>query len=313
MYIFNTLLQRHNDSQPKFFLQKESIVKDTKEKPSLSYSDTSTRSVDPGKESSFALSTTPTITNKISSENTDRSYSRSIFSNSQQYSQDIMTKNLSSQCVRSKQHERDFSRTKVEPRIIDSTQSSTSKSSMAKKLPSFPSPRLQQLPRTTSYSVNGSNPTALPPSLSAQRALERLKNIIFKDSAPSVSQAPTAILGSGSTRTSAEHKHKQKHHTGSKSAHSSMAKTIAEQTPNAFQTLGPGFNTNAASANRSSNLLSSSLGSFSVPSDYEHIYHAPSQISDLPSNKELTKSRQASSQRSTSSGSHNHRSRKKVD
>lgn len=47
MYIFNTLLQRHNESQPKFFLKKKSTDKDIKDKPSVSFSSTSTRSLDP--------------------------------------------------------------------------------------------------------------------------------------------------------------------------------------------------------------------------------------------------------------------------
>lgn len=67
------------------------------------------------------------------------------------------------------------------------------------------------------------------------------------------------------------------------SAHTSLAKTIAEQTPNAIKTLGPGFNNRApAEKSFSTKVDGATLSNSVMPSDYEHIFHAPSQMLDVP-------------------------------
>lgn len=99
-------------------------------------------------------------------------------------------------------------------------------------------------------------------------------------SAPSVSHTPTAVTGSSNV-TRPHYKEVQP---------ISLTKTIAAQTPNAFQTLGPGFDVKDAPVKGK---LGSQLSS--MPSDYEHIFHAPSQINDS----------------STSSGKKHSRSHKK--
>lgn len=148
---------------------------------------------------------------------------------------------------------------------------------------------------------------------------ERLQQVRRQpeSSSPSVSHAPGASLGQVATQKAAAAAAGQpdsslsgrnrkaanihlltghvQHKPAARDARTSMAKTIAEQTPNAFETLGPGFNNRVLvnPAEKSFNSLGQgggksgssagggSLASSMMPSDYEHIFHAPSQINGL--------------------------------
>lgn len=336
MYIFNDLLKRHNDAQPKFFSKKR-VVEDSekeseKEKPSLSYSNTSTPSIDPAKVSSYTQSAAPTITNKASSElsTSDKDSSSRLTAISSPFSsqdnqqqEQSSSRNISKQnnhFVQLEQRDRKLVPTQVSDSGGGGGSTSQNKLPNLIKLPPSWSPRLQQQqqqqqrsqpqpqqPTTNSTSMSIDRPS-LPSqqklstattttTTTTQRASELLKNSKqhFKDSAPNVSQAPTAVMGNSSTQQ--HHQHKQHAGPKRKIIHTSMAKTIAEQTPNAFKTLGPGFNAKAP-AEKSFNPLttttSSSLGGFTLPSDYEHIFHAPSQISDLATSSRSSEHKQAS-------------------
>lgn len=104
-----------------------------------------------------------------------------------------------------------------------------------------------------------------------------------KDSAPSVSHAPNAVLGPSSIAGGAKAKAK----VGK--THASLAKTIADQTPDAFKTLGPGFNRGpeVSLRGKGSNTSTTSAQLSTIPSDYEHIFHAPS---DMLGNHDATQS-----------------------
>lgn len=102
------------------------------------------------------------------------------------------------------------------------------------------------------------------------------KTIRIKDSAPSVSQTPAAVIGNSSSL-------QQSKKSYTKPRQMSLTKTIANQTPNAFKTLGPGFDvshTEGRSYNRSVSKDDKSITLTGMPSDYEHIFHAPSQFLD---------------------------------
>lgn len=323
MYLFNDLLKRHNDAQPKFFSKKGVLegnekrkkeIEKEKEKPSLSYSNTSTPSIDPAKVSSYTQSAAPTISNKASSEfGSDKDSSSRLTAISSPFSsQDNQQEQSDSRNLSNYFDQLEKERKKLDPAQVNGATYA--------ELPPSRSPRLQQRSQpqqpTTTTSMSIDRPS-LPSfklsttTTSSQRASELLKNSKkhFKDSAPNVSQAPTAVMGNSSTQ-------QHKHHPGSKKkiAHSSIAKTIAEQTPNAFKTLGPGFNAKAP-AEKSFNPLAtitSSLSGFTLPSDYEHIFHAPSQISDLATSSKSSEQKRTNSPKMNANRKTNNMNEKKT-
>lgn len=271
MLIFNDKLKRHNDAQPKFTLQPQNIIA---EKPSVSYSSPSDRSITLGRDASSnaALKAPSSVTNKLSSTPSFKSYikSSSATATTTTANQSDQSQVAGTSAATMKDHSIDRAReTSHQPSRIRPTNDD----------PTRRSPAIPPSPQTrTVIAIDKAQ-------LSNKPSPHRGKHVILKDSAPSVAQTPEAVVGNSNclpfdncTQT-----------PSNKHLHYSLAKTIAEQTPNAFKVLGPGFNKNAPAEKSfniqksKSNSESNSLSSSNMPSDYEHIFHAPSQLADLPS------------------------------
>lgn len=283
MQIFHNLLKRHHEFQPKFKRSASKAV--PKESPSMSFSNTSTRSCDPSAGSSTKTNTNPGVALK---EPTQTLASMSLKS--------YDTKpTINAGSIRSGKGTNVGSFTNID--TIDAPSAShrttTRGAILDRRRPTTPAERslrraVDKAKREGAIPAYKQSPAGTVISLPSGKSLVSTKfpqtttgsssKVALKrdSSAPSVSHAPEAVLGT-STPSPGGHRRTQAHND-----QASLAKTIAEQTPNAFQTLGPGFNKNAA-AEKSLTLQSafgSSLGSGLMPSDYEHIFHAPSEMPD---------------------------------
>lgn len=313
IYIFNDLLIRHNNAMPKYFLPKVG-ANERQRATSVSFSNTSTRSLDPAKAFSYTTtSNAPTITatsttTKISSSDvSNKSYSTSPTSTSPSYTQDSQMPD--NRLLSSRDILRQLERMSPQgsPRNVTSTNYKLPLSVLMKS-PSITTSTSSRLPQSSSQTVaklssrSTTNKVRLPPPKVALKDKDGSKNT--RSSGPNVSQTPTAVLGNSSAATanngdkrlmrSQQQQHDQHHQ------HTSMAKIIAAQTPNAFKTLGPGFNIRAPAEKSFTANLASSLGASNLPSDYEHIFHAPSQISNLQDSNQNSEKK---------AGRHRHRSK----
>lgn len=280
MRIFHNLLKRHHDVQPKFTRSERKAP--PKEGPSISFSNTSTRSCDPSASSSAKTNTNPGAALK---EPTQTRASMSL------KSYDTRPTTDASPTVSGQTTNASTNINTIDARTMDKTTARAAKldrhrpttpaeislrravdqAKRGKKIPAYkesPAGTVISLPSGKSLVSNKFPQTS--GSLS-KAALKR------DSSAPSVSHAPEAVLGTSMPSPAGRKR------SYAPNDQASLAKTIAEQTPNAFQTLGPGFNKNAA-GEKSLTLqttFGSSLESGLMPSDYEHIFHAPSEMPEL--------------------------------
>lgn len=282
MRIFHNLLKRHHDVQPKFTRSERKAP--PKEGPSISFSNTSTRSCDPSASSSAKTNTNPGAALK---EPTQTRASMSLKSYDTRPTTDAsptvsgQTTNAGAFTNINTIDARTMDKTTARAAKLDrhrpttpaeiSLRRAVDQAKRGKKIPAYkesPAGTVISLPSGKSLVSNKFPQTS--GSLS-KAALKR------DSSAPSVSHAPEAVLGTSMPSPAG----RKRSYTPNDQA--SLAKTIAEQTPNAFQTLGPGFNKNAA-GEKSLTLqttFGSSLESGLMPSDYEHIFHAPSEMPEL--------------------------------
>lgn len=307
MLIFNDRLRKHNQAQPRYEPPRPAAGQEqtnNADKPSVSFSNPSAPSVNPATtnttESSSAPlsasrtpSTTPPTRTYSASAQSDRSLDGQSPSNSRSSNISTATKRArSSQTNSNSQGSGSLAANKLFA------------SSMAPKQTSRTPPPFQK-PKAHKIILHKAPVTKLIAGAGAATAT--------KDSAPSVAQTPVAVIGNSNSVPSERRKLGS---PNSRSSHGSMAKTIAEHTPHGFKTLGPGFN-NRAPAEKSLNLNPGdghSLSSTIVPSDYEHIYHAPSQITDLPGVDDKSQRRttqQAKKKQQEQHHHHHHRTRGK--
>lgn len=263
--IFLNRLRKHNEAQPKFVALKQ--PPEASEKPSVSFSQTSAKSVInvPTATVTATVSTTlPTLgtssTIKMSSAPSYGSQNTASRTNSasDRAAPGTMSTNPASG------HLASFST------LVQAKQMSTSPAKRPAASPIPTAPRL--LPLRLSLPIKGYG-----------------KYSITKESAAGsggFSQTPAAGVGTNSTGAQQQQRVGENQKLPITSRPQSLAKTIAEHTPNAFKTLGPGFNAKAATE-KSLNTLSNSM----MPSDYEHIFHAPSQASESHSAKHSSKKR----------------------
>lgn len=280
MLIFHDLLQKHNDNQQKYAPpqnQQQRQTTKSAEKPSVSFSNASSNSVMTARPTNTAAT--------VSSRSTSAPNSINNVSASSQQSY-----------VRSATHTNSSGHTVLAPHFSGPGGTTTSVSDnnplsghrtsmeynqMSTRTPPLPPPKVVVFPDSNAPSRNrlttvrrgvGQRPVG-PANTSGGN----------KDSSsPSVSHAPRGVMGTSSGLPADQRKKL------AKTSHVSLAKTIADQTPNGFKTLGPGFNRNAPvekSLHPMKGSGSGSLASTIMPSDYEHIYHAPSQLNllDAPS------------------------------
>jgi len=253
MLIFNEQLKKHNDAQTKFAPQAKTSSGQSASKsdrPWLQYSYASARSLTPKISSNHHHNHQQILppTSKVSYTSSVRSQVTSTFN---KHGSDATVKVASltqgASVPSDRQTSTDFDKH---------------------------SPRTTEEPPATApvLIADMPDPSITPPIQGSG------KIAVFKDSAPNVSQTPEAVMGNSNSLGSGRIR------SGGKVARKSMAKTIAEMTPNGFKTLGPGFNRDAPAEKSFNRNLAhgSSLSSSLVPSDYEHIFHAPSQIADLP-------------------------------
>lgn len=268
MLIFNDLLKKHNQAQPKYEPTQSDKKKANVERPSVSFSNPSAPSVNPAAtiESSAPLQGTSAATQTVSASG-----------------QPSVSRGTSSASAQSDRASQDQS-----PSVSRSSNASGRKTASNQSI-SQGSGSVQASNRLFNPSMAPKQTTRTPPPFQKPKAhkivVQRPASTSGKQtgsaSAPSVSQTPIAVLGNSN---SLPPERRRSPSPNLRTSHSSMAKTIAAHTPHAFKTLGPGFN-NKAPAEKSLNPTPGdghSLSSTIVPSDYEHIYHAPSQISDLP-------------------------------
>lgn len=296
MRIFTELLVQHNDAQPRFQPVAVKQLKIPDRVAALTASDilASTRSYEFNRQS--------TQTSALRTQaNADSAASISSFLSRPQL---ISSSNTFSSLLNQQKTVND-SRTPIsQSSSLMPNNKRASDEYQSKNSPTTPrSPQLKYKQRDRKLP----NPAKPQAATKLQTSFKTLgKTISTKDSAPSVSNTPPAVMGNSDNSLAAAivkdinrkiAKDLRKEATTATKAiktnyqqqqprHTSLAKTIAEQTPNAFRTLGPGFN-NSAGQERSltihgnqkiSNISGGSITT--IPSDYEHIFHAPSQFVD---------------------------------
>lgn len=294
MRIFHNLLKRHSGLQPKFILLEQKVAADKgTPPPSLSFSNKSAPSFD---ASTNASDSNKTNTNSSGKEPTN---TMALMSLKSYETKSLATANKISSPSGSIQTAKVGSFSTIN--TIDLPFIGAASGGASSNQNTMPDRRITPADRNLRraldkakkhkpvHSTNRS-PVGLVVSLPSGKStasnkfplikLATSKGTLRRDSsAPSVSHAPQGVLGNSSPKpTSGSHRARPRDNQAS------LAKTIAEQTPNAFKTLGPGFNNNAPTE-KSLTLqtpFESTLGNSSLPSDYEHIFHAPSQIIDTP-------------------------------
>ena len=293
MVIFIDLLKRHEDSQPKFTPTSGSsgaVSGGPSDKPSLIFSNVSNRSM----TNPLTGATTTRTFNSRSSLHLRPHSTQQLSSRASVQSQDsqalsfVNRKGAGGSSVSPNFHpaSEHFNQRSPPMPMSDNGNSSAGSSQQQQAVTQRPQALL----------ITSPNSPAVRPSLvaSGTRTAPALKNLAQRVMAKrdsgttAISQTPTGKLGTTtslpgekrpSTRVSGHYTAKD----GKNKRHTSLAKTILEHTPTAFRTVGMSTKTAAedkiAKATEGAN--GGTLGSTMEPSDYEHIYHMPSQTSDI--------------------------------
>lgn len=313
MTIFTEMLRRHNANQPRYSLRSIKNIATAKRAQSVSYTQSSTRSVSRtasktssidlnsttrtqrplsialGHSSSSSRPSTQTRARSINADATDPMAAASTTALPGSVVQERIDTNNRGQATATNTRipnyddDRDPNRpgnpiavktrdTPPSPPVPTNPNTSTKPNTRASPAnePSTNNPQPQQ-PAATQSQFDLKQPAGIPaPKGQAMKVIAKKA-----DGSSNLNQTPTARLGTSPGSSS----FKVNKPSPNAQKHSSMAKTIVEASP--FKTFVPGFQPQSSVSAAAKNNLAASqstLGSAIIPSDYEHIFHAPSQL-----------------------------------